>query len=675
MRLLDSAAPEWSDIAAAAAHDAAFSHGILTAKPGDRAEHGEELVPRLTRRLELIGPDLLRAWLLQMGSYGRGGSLHEQIISHSLLAAECALHLAIETSFPRPAEAYQAGLWHDLGRLAMLASIADYPAFASGYADESAMPGEERKRFGQTHAAVSARLAASAGAVPTVVDAIALHHALEEQAAVAHPLARIVWVAEALASPQYQANLAAASRVSGLGEDTLLSLRTDVSYLASGNLRELGIGETPGGGALDGMLPAPEISFPAHRTQQDTGLVTRDYWRSAAIQGLLRSAFSAIPGELAVQRLEIASRLLFGRPAPLMTKVMEDGSITAIPGMCEPEFGLCFDELGLRLDDEASVLSLAARTGSATSHFPGANGPGRSPRDWHLARWLQSPGLLCLPCSTPDGERYVAVYSIDESLDAAPADQALMTALAASAAQVLTAEREGEQQRAQLRSELSQQYKEHARRVVHEINNPLTIIRSYLGVLGQRMDSSTTLHGELSILNKELDRVSSLLKGIGEPPGEVSEVPRCNISEVLHELRSLYADALFTHRGIELDLRAGSGLPLVRIPGSVLKQVLLNLFRNASEAMGAGGKLSVSTAGILVADGVPCLEIRLIDNGPGIPAERLTSLFVAQPSEKSGHQGVGMSISKDLLQRWKSSIVCRSQPGSGTSFQIFLPLD
>jgi signal transduction histidine kinase len=250
-----------------------------------------------------------------------------------------------------------------------------------------------------------------------------------------------------------------------------------------------------------------------------------------------------------------------------------------------------------------------------------------------------------------------------------------MTALAASAAQVLTAEREGERQRAQLRSELSQQYKEHARRVVHEINNPLTIIRSYLGVLGQRMDSSTTLHGELSILNKELDRVSSLLKGIGEPPGEVSEVPRCNISEVLHELRSLYADALFTHRGIELDLRAGSGLPLVRIPGSVLKQVLLNLFRNASEAMGAGGKLSVSTAGILVADGVPCLEIRLIDNGPGIPAERLTSLFVAQPSEKSGHQGVGMSISKDLLQRWKSSIVCRSQPGSGTSFQIFLPLD
>lgn len=69
------------------------------------------------------------------------------------------------------------------------------------------------------------------------------------------------------------------------------------------------------------------------------------------------------------------------------------------------------------------------------------------------------------------------------------------------------------------------------------------------------------------------------------------------------------------------------------------------------------------------------MEIRLIDNGPGIPAERLANLFEPRPSHKPGHQGVGLSICRELLSAWQASIVCRSQPGTGTSFQLFIPLD
>jgi signal transduction histidine kinase len=54
----------------------------------------------------------------------------------------------------------------------------------------------------------------------------------------------------------------------------------------------------------------------------------------------------------------------------------------------------------------------------------------------------------------------------------------------------------------------------------------------------------------------------------------------------------------------------------------------------------------------------------------------VADLFSPRPSSKGGgHQGVGLSIVREILSQWNATILCRSQPGSGTSFQIFLPLE
>jgi hypothetical protein len=678
LRLLADGNPGWPELAAIAARDAAFTHALLAAAPLTKAEHGQELALLLSARLEQLGSDLLRAWLLHVDRPAARARSAERVLTHALMTAECALHLAIETTYPRPQEAYLAGLCHDLGRLWLLTAAPDYAELSNGTVSETALVQEERKRYGQDHAALAGRLVAEGGAPPQVVDAVALHHMMEEQAAAAHPLARLLWSAEILASEEHDTLLTSVSRITGLGEATLLSLRTDVAFLTASNLRELGIGQgngTPLAPLLDSGVPASALPLPgAPLLPAATSLAPNDYWRTVALQGLLRGGFGGVSTDVAAQRLRMACRLLFGREPPFLVGIDPRGQLVATTTRESEEVGRLFDELQLQLDDEASVVALAARTGATTSHFPGPHSPGRSSRDWHLARWIGAPGLLCLPCHTGQ-EHYVAVFGIDEHLESAAPEQALMAILAASAATVLQAEKRQRDSDTALQASMAQHYREHARRIVHEVNNPLTVIRSYLGMIGQRLEHDEALRNEMGILHTELDRVGSLLQGLSQAPQTVAEAPRCSVAEVLLEMRALYGEPLFARRNIELDLRTVSGLPPAHMPPSVLKQVILNLFRNASEALLDGGKLTVSTPGTLIADGIPCMEIRLIDNGPGIPTERLAHLFESSPSAKPGHQGVGLSICRELLSTWHASIVCRSQSGTGTSFQIFIPLD
>ena len=141
-------------------------------------------------------------------------------------------------------------------------------------------------------------------------------------------------------------------------------------------------------------------------------------------------------------------------------------------------------------------------------------------------------------------------------------------------------------------------------------------------------------------------------------------------------LARLYGEPLFGSRDLQLELRAARDVPTAAIPASALKQVLLNLLRNASEALQPGQRLVISVFPQVNVDGRNCLEIRFVDNGPGLPTDRLDDLLSARPSAKGGnHQGVGLAVVRDILAQWSATLLCRSQAGTGTSFQIFVPLE
>ncbi|WP_341647021.1 hypothetical protein [Thauera sp. SDU_THAU2] len=119
LRLLAASSPNWPEVALVAARDPVLSLALLIAQPLAGNELADGLNSVLRRRLERIGIDLLRAWLVGIGqAAGHDAAASEQ----TLLQAECALHLAIETRYARPDEAYLAGLWHGFAPLRPMAA-------------------------------------------------------------------------------------------------------------------------------------------------------------------------------------------------------------------------------------------------------------------------------------------------------------------------------------------------------------------------------------------------------------------------------------------------------------------------------------------------------------------------------------------------------------------------
>lgn len=625
LHVLAAQGPDWSAIARIAARDPALSLGLLVADPLAPGELEKGLDSAFQRRLERIGPDLLRAWLLAIGHVGEA---RDEPADKALLRAECALRLAIEADYPRPDEAYLAGLWRDLVR-------------STGW-------------NGGVRPPITA-LVAACGLPPSLADALETGGLTDERLAAAHPLLALTEAADRLATTDWQQHVARAARLSGLEASTVLSLRSAAGDIVSDR------SDLP-------PAPAAPLARPALRLAEDP-------YRCAGVLGLLTAAFVDLDGSAIGERLAIAGPL-FGLHTPsVLLGSSEDGRLQPLLTPEPDSVGSLIAELRLRVDDEASCIALSARSQHPTSFYVDAGGPGRSMADWQIARWLGHTGFHVLPLA--------AAEELSVALVGAASAQALdgerswrYAALLGAAARALRTYNRQRNEITAREAVLRQRFRDHVRKIVHEATNPLAVLKSRTGMLAQEREDDMLLQDEMSLLGTELDRIDTLLRGAANLPVETGDVRHCRVPELLLDMRVLYGDALFASRGIQLELRTARDVPPAAIPASALKQVLLNLFRNASEALQPGQRLVVSVFPQVNVDGRNCIEIRFVDNGPGLPPERAHDPLSAAPSSKGdGHQGLGLSVVREILAQWDSTLLCRTQKATGTSFQIFIPLE
>ena len=668
--LLVAPVPEWEELGTLILRDPGLLYPVLAAAPLARQRLANTLRGELTRRLELLGADLLRSWLLEQSWNGPPGSPHARALSaQALLVAECALHLALETRYPHPDEAYLAGLWHNLGALCMASEAPPGPSSGPDPAPGAAWHAGIALRRGDRQGEISAYLAARCRVPAPLTDALAFDGPLDEHCLAAHPLVRLLWAAKRLAREDWREATDRVGAACGLAPEAVLSLRTDVGHLAA-----TGPARAPG----TGMPVAAAQRTP---TQIASPLASHDAageaMRELVLAGLMRGAFAGLDGEAAALRLAMGSRLLCGQAPPLV--VVADEFFEHLQALPLTDDGgrdavAWYGELAQRLDDETSVIALALRTRAATT-WHGAVGALRSARDWHVARWLGREGIVCLPLHVRHTVG-VAVFGADEPAALSPATRRMLTDLASAAAAAVLDLRQEESTRSEASTRLEARFRAHARRIAHEAGNPLSVIKNHLQLMAQRDPPEAGTRNALSMLNDEIDRIANLLQSAGHPPPEQPEAASCQVPELLHELQTVYGEALFGSHDIRFETRVAERLPRAAMPASALRQVLLNLYRNAAEALQPGCRFVVTVPGQVLANGVRCLELRLIDNGPGLPPERLADLFGTRPSDKGeAHQGLGLSIVGEILRQWHAFILCRSQAGSGTSFQLLIPLD
>lgn len=205
--------------------------------------------------------------------------------------------------------------------------------------------------------------------------------------------------------------------------------------------------------------------------------------------------------------------------------------------------------------------------------------------------------------------------------------------------------------------------------IVHELKNPLVLI----GGLARRirkMVAGETERSQLEMIAAEVTRLEDLLEDLREvyvPKSLALEV--LDINELLRDIHQLTREAC-RKKDIRVTLEGVENIALVQGDRTKLKQVILNLVKNAIEAVGEGGSLSIGSRpeGELV-------EVSIEDNGPGIGKDQIGKIFDPFFTTKQHGTGLGLSICKRIIgEHDRCELSVESEEGRGTIARISFPL-
>jgi signal transduction histidine kinase len=215
-------------------------------------------------------------------------------------------------------------------------------------------------------------------------------------------------------------------------------------------------------------------------------------------------------------------------------------------------------------------------------------------------------------------------------------------------------------------AERLQAFRETARRVAHEIKNPLTPIRFALARL--RGQAPKELQEDVDVIEMESERLDRMAKSFAEfgrlPEGPPSEV---DMGELVR-----YTARSCVPPGIALDLQIDENLPRVHGHNGALAGALSNVLLNAVDASSGNGHITVSAKPAKMG-GRDAVRISVADDGKGIAPESLEGIWEPYVTNKPGGTGLGLAIARQAIWAHDGTVNATSTLGSGTEIQFTIP--
>jgi signal transduction histidine kinase len=209
-------------------------------------------------------------------------------------------------------------------------------------------------------------------------------------------------------------------------------------------------------------------------------------------------------------------------------------------------------------------------------------------------------------------------------------------------------------------------FRESARRVAHEIKNPLTPIRFALARL--RGHAAPELQEDVTVITMESDRLDRMARSFAEfgrlPEGPAAEIDMGEL--VRYTARSCVPST------IALDLQIDENLPRVHGHNGALAGALSNVLLNAVDASGDSGRITVR-ASTATLDGHRAVRISVADNGKGIATEKLETIWEPYVTNKPGGTGLGLAIARQAVWAHDGTVNATSTLGKGTEIQLTIP--
>lgn len=591
---------------------------------------------------------------------------------HSYKCAVVARIIAKESDFSNPDEFFLAGLLHDIGRLVLMQNFPDeYKVILQTASNEEQTLDAEIKTFDADTPQVTAWLFSLWNLNPLISDAVLFINESVDQIEGALSHVKVLFVSNFLAGRQDAMDkIPDILSLTDIPQSRLEQIAAAAEKEVSEISQSLGIK----------VNEAQDTVYEESLTSEIKDL--------SLFYGTLQNLLHARDIDAVLDAAQNGFKIIFNIPRIFYFLVDENKHI--LTGFCSSndKSHKIIKSIALPLSNKSSLLVNCTKEQSVQNSFKKKPNQKLAISDTQIIRLLESQGLYCVPIYSLEKAFGVMALGVDEatarSLDM---NNGLVSLFSRQMGVCIQSIRYHNEYAVNVHEKKMEAYATLTDKVIHEINNPVLIIRNYIETLGLKLPDKHPAQEELAIIGEEIIRVAGLLdnlRSFSKP--KIDGFETVDINHLCQSMLEILKKSILLQRQIEATISIDPEIPKIKTDKNGLKQVIINLVKNAAEALDKGGKITIATrflsesAKIMIDEKkrIPgSIEIIISDNGPGIDENIKQTLFEPYNTTKTGtdNSGLGLSIVHSIVKELNGKIRCETQNGKGTSFIITLPVN
>lgn len=585
---------------------------------------------------------------------------------HSLYTAIVAKSLAKLTSYNTPEEAYLAGLFHDVGKLIFENhSQQDYSVLVDNNTSTEELLKSELEKFSITHDKIGAQVLEVWGLPDVISEAVKYHHALNKDVLEAHHLVKITNLSSYLTSHKninsddlYEYSRTLFELSDSVLMDVLNDAKAEVKKVTAS--MEIAIGG---------------IELEQNDSEEKQIQLAQKIRNISLTQGSIQLLKENVDG-IDYSAIQKSSMILFGLDKSCLFLYDENYNTLTLDHTTSQINKNILEDVNIK-GDSSSLIAAAINSTKIKSSFSPDVELRLPVIDKQIISAFKTEGIICLPLVKSVNLIGVIVMGVNlNQYRYLMGKSSLLLMYSSEVASRIYFARSGQKIKSDYIDDSKEQIKNRAREIIHEVNNPLAIIRNYLNILSGRLSDKDPAQNDLDVISDEIDRVGSIILKCDQDFNESDikkERHEIDVNELISSMHNIMVSSLYATHNIKSHLDLGKEIGVINANKNLLKQILTNLIKNAVEAMTEKKEISIATRNINIS-GKNHIEIEISDTGPGIPGNILDNLYKPVTSMKGKHHsGMGLSIVKNLLEQTEGNIICKTDE-SGTTFYIHYPL-
>jgi len=599
---------------------------------------------------------------------------------HSLKCAMVAKFIAQKTNYTCPDEAFLSGLLHDIGKLVFWVNFPEkYRELLETCKDRHDLLLAEKEQLGATHCEVGAWLIRRWNLQSFMADSLTYHHEPKNRILNALPLVQIVYVANLLSDVKQQnKNYDIAEEFYGFSKSQVEELLSSTEEELKNVAHLLGI-------EIESPNDSETILSEEKRVkQEDLAHEVREF---SLLTGTLQNLLQAGDKDTILRTAQQGVKVLFDIKSIFFFLYNPEKKGLICNAIEKENSSFMNDDIVIPMQADKSLLIDSLIKGKPLDSFTQFADFKPIIIDEQIIRFVNKEGILCIPMLAHGEYVGVIVLGLDQvELSHLSKHSMLLNMFSNNVALALHVDQVRRNQLSKIQSERLAASLYMARKVVHEVNNPLSIMKNYLKILGMKLSAQDPAQEEIENLNEEIDRITMILRSLTTfSEKRVRNFVPVDINVLLSDIIRIMSEYLSKYSNIKVHMDLEDGLPKTITERDSLKQVFVNLVKNAVEVMPTGGNLYIKT------QHVPSyfqdesasehkkhfgyVQIMITDEGPGIPDKIKPRLFEPFVTSKGhGHFGLGLSIVYEIIKSLNGTLSYESEEGKGSSFKIGLPI-